>query len=195
MPAFTYDHFSAAPAASNNRFVVSQSMLNGAYTLTGTLTMPTAGARKVTITHTAVSTVDTLGVITITGTNLGGSVITDVITPLNGTTATGVKLFKTITSIVGSGWTAVAGADSVVVGCDATQAILDSGGTLHSVIVNTTAAGTVTLADSVGTIAVLKASIAEGTYVYDVDVSTFLTVTQTAASDITVVRTVPWASA
>jgi hypothetical protein len=49
----------------------------------------------------------------------------------------------------------------------------------------------VTLADSKGTIAVLKTSIAEGTYYYDIDVNT-LTVTQTAASDITVVRTAPY---
>jgi len=191
--AFAYDHFTAAPAASANRFVVSQPMLNGAYTLTGTLTMPTAGARKVTVTHTLVSTVDTLGVITVTGTNLSGATITDVITPINSSVATGVKLFATITSIVGSGWTAVAGADTVVIGCDATQASLDCPGTLHAVVVNTTAAGTVTLADSKGTIAVLKASIAEGTYYYDIDVG-LLTVTQTAASDITVVRSAPWSS-
>ena len=187
---FAYDRFTAAPAASANRFVTSTSMINGSYTV-AVNTMPTAGARKVTVTHTAVSTVDTLGVITVTGTNLAGAVITDVITPLNGTIATGVRLFATVTAVVGSGWTAVAGADSVVVGCDATQAVLDGQGTLHSVIVNATAAGTVTLADSKGTIAVLKASIAEGTYYYDIDVNT-LTVTQTAASDITVTRSGAW---
>lgn len=188
--AFGYDRFTAAPAASANRFVTSTNMINGAYTV-AVATMPTAGARKVTVTHTAVSTVDTLGVITITGTNLAGATITDVITPLNGTVATGVKLFATVTGVVGSGWTAAAGADTIVVGCDATQAVLDGPGTLHSVIVNTTAAGTVTLADSRGTIAVLKTSIAEGTYYYDIDVNT-LTVTQTAASDITVVRSAAW---
>ncbi len=192
--AFAYDHFTAAASASANRFVVSQPMLNGAYTLTGTLTMPTAGARKVTVTHTLVSTVDTLGVITVTGTNLGGGVVTDVITPVGGSVATGVKLFNTITSIVGSGWTAVAGADTVVIGFDATQASLDCPGVLHAVVVSTTAAGTVTLADAKGTIAVLKSAIAEGTYYYDIDVNSFLTVTQTAASDITVIRSVPWST-
>jgi hypothetical protein len=187
---FAYTRFSAAPAASANRFVTSVSMQNGAYTLANT-TMPTAGARKITVTHTAVSTVDTLGIITVTGTNIAGNTISEAITPLNGTTATGTKLFATVSSVVGSGWTAVAGADSVTVGCDATQAVLDGGGSLHAVIVNTTAAGTVTLADSKGTIAVLKASIAEGTYVYDIDVNQ-LTVTQTAGSDITVVHSAPW---
>lgn len=187
---FTYDRFSAAPAAVTNRFVASTSMIVGAYTLAAT-TMPSAGARKITITHTAVSTVDTLGTITITGTNLAGQTQTEVITPLNGTTATGTKLFATVSAVVGAGWVAVAGADSVVVGCDATQAVLDGGGTLRSVIVNTTAAGTVTLADAKGTIAVLKASIAEGTYIYDIDAAGFLSVTQTAASDITVVHSPP----
>jgi hypothetical protein len=39
-----------------------------------------------------------------------------VITPLNGTVASGTKYFKTLTSITGSGWTAVAGADKITVG-------------------------------------------------------------------------------
>lgn len=188
--AFGYDRFTAAPAASTNRFVTSTNMINGAYTV-AVATMPTAGARKVTVSHTAVTGVDTLGVITVTGTNLAGATITDVITPLNGTIATGVKYFLTVTAVVGSGWTINVGNDTIIVGCDATQAIIDGQGTLHSVIVNTTAAGTVTLADSRGTLAILKSSIAEGTYYYDIDVS-LLTVTQTAASDITVVRTAPW---
>lgn len=188
--AFGYDRFSAAPAASANRFVTSTNMIVGGYTV-AVATMPTAGARKITVTHTANTGVDTLGTITVTGTNLAGATITDVITPLNGTTATGVKLFNTVTAVVGAGWVISGGNDTITVGCDATQAVLDGPGTLHSVIVNTTAAGTVTLADSKGTIAVLKTSIAEGTYYYDIDVNT-LTVTQTAASDITVVRTAPY---
>jgi len=187
---FSYDRFSAAPTASANRFVTSTNMIVGAYSLAAT-TMPTAGSRKVTVTHTAVTGVDTLGTITVTGTNLAGATVTDVIVPLNGTTATGVTLFKTITSIVGAGWVINVGNDTLTIGCDATQAVLDGQGTLHAIVVNTTAAGTVTVADSKGTIAVLKASIAEGTYYYDIDVNT-LTVTQTAASDITVVRSAAW---
>ena len=187
---FGYDRFTAAPAAVANRFVVSTNMINGAYSLAAT-TMPTAGARKVTVATTAVTGADTQGTITVTGTNLAGATITDVITPVSGSTATGVKNFLTVTSVVGAGWAIVGGNDTIVVGCDASQFILDGPGTLHSVIVNTTAAGTVTLADSKGTIAVLKTSIAEGTYYYDIDVSS-LSVTQTAASDITVVRSAPY---
>lgn len=65
-----------------------------------------------------------------------------------------------------------------------------SKGFLHSIIVNTTAAGTITVFDSLsgsGTkIATLKASIAEGSYIYDCAFATGLTVVLGASSDITV---------
>ncbi len=95
-----------------DRIVTTVSMQNGAYTIAA---QPDV-ARNITVSHTAVSTVDTLGIITITGTDLNGDVISEAITPLNGTIAVGAKAFKTITSVIGSGWTAVAGADSIVVG-------------------------------------------------------------------------------
>lgn len=63
-------------------------------------------------------------------------------------------------------------------------------GTLHSIVVNTTAAGAITVSDSTsaGTpaIAILKASIAEGTYTFDCNFSTGLRITTAGASDITV---------
>jgi hypothetical protein len=95
-----------------DRIVTTVSMANGAYTLAAQPDVP----RNITITHTAVSTVDTLGTITITGTDIGGAVITEVITPLNGTIASGAKAFKTVISVVGAGWAVVAGADSITVG-------------------------------------------------------------------------------
>lgn len=192
--ANTYSRFTAAPAASANRFVTSTNMIVGAYSLAAS-TMPTAGARKVTVTHTAVTGNDTLGTIAVVGTDVAGRTITDTITPTAGGTATGTKNFVTITSVTGAGWVISGGNDTITVGCDASQILLDSGGgQLISVIVNTTAAGTVTLADARGTIAVLKSSIVEGTYYYYIDIAGFLSVTQTAASDITVVYTTPTAS-
>jgi len=184
-PSFAYAHLAVANAATANRFVVSVPMQNAAYTLAAT-TMPTQGARHVTVTHTLVSTVDTLGIITVVGTDMDGNIVTDIITPLSGTIATGVVWFKTITSITGSGWTAVAGADTIVVGCDARIVALSSGGFLHAVNVNTTAAGAITIADNTGTIAILKTSIAEGQFIYDVTCAGFLEVTLAAASDVTV---------
>lgn len=73
----------------------------------------------------------------------------------------------------------------------ATTTIVKTGaGVLHKIVVNTTAAGAITVYDNKaasGTkIATLKASIAEGTYTYDASFTTGLTIVTAAASDITV---------
>lgn len=64
-------------------------------------------------------------------------------------------------------------------------------GTLRRIVVNTTANGTITVYDnsagSGNVIAVLKASVAEGTYTYELPYVTGLTVVTAAGSDITVV--------
>jgi hypothetical protein len=186
MPPFRGVHLAAANTATANRFVVSTNMIVGAYSLAAT-TMPTPGARHVTITHTQVGGVtDTLGTIAVVGTDMDGNVISESITPLSGTVATGLLWFKTVTSITGVGWVINTGNDTIVAGCDNRIAALTSGGLLHAVTVNTTAAGTVTLADTNGTVAILKTSIAEGDYFYDVTCAGFLEVTLGAASDITV---------
>jgi hypothetical protein len=177
---------SAANPAVTNRFVTSTNMKVGAYTVANATMPTTPGARRVTVTHTAVTGNDTLGTITVTGTDLRGAVITDVITPLAGTVATSTKFFVTVTDVVGAGWVINTGNDTIVVGAEAGSTVLDGGGTLHAVVVNTTAAGAVTLADSSGAFAVLKSSIAEGHYRYDVGVGV-LRVTLAAASDVTII--------
>lgn len=73
----------------------------------------------------------------------------------------------------------------------ATTTVVKSGlGHLHSIVVNTTAVGSITVYDNTagsGTkIATLKASIAENTYLYDCQFATGLTIVTAAASDITV---------
>lgn len=83
-------------------YVASTNMKNGAYTLAKTA--PDCGARNVTVTQTAGDTEDTNGTITVTGTNLAGEVISEVITPNAGETVAGAKAFASITSIVGAGW-------------------------------------------------------------------------------------------
>ncbi len=67
-----------------------------------------------------------------------------------------------------------------------TTTVFTGKGTLHSIVVNTTAAGSITLNDNGTAFAVLKASVAEGTYLYDCAVSKTLTVVTAGASDITV---------
>src|SRR6478672_2036669 len=101
MPPFRGVHLAAANTATANRFVVSTNMIVGAYSLAAT-TMPTPGARHVTITHTQVGGVtDTLGTIAVVGTDMDGNVISESITPLSGTVATGLLWFKTVASITG----------------------------------------------------------------------------------------------
>jgi hypothetical protein len=73
----------------------------------------------------------------------------------------------------------------------ATTTIVKPGaGVLHTLTVNTTAAGAITIYDNTaasGTkIATLKASIAEQTFTFDVGFGTGLTIVTAAASDITV---------
>ena len=101
---------------------------------------------------------------------------------------TGTKFFASVTSITGVGWVTATGDDTIVFGWDAECAVASGSGTLHAIAVNTTAAGIVTIADARGTIAVLKASVAEGVYVYDVRWSGYLRVEPAAASDITIIH-------
>jgi hypothetical protein len=178
---------SAANPAVANRFVTTTNMIVGAYTVANATMPTTPGARRITVTHTTVVTTDTLGTIAVTGTDLRGNVITDTITPLADAVATGTKWFVTVTDVVGAGWVIAGTNDTLVVGAAAGGGILDSQGQLHAIVINTTAAGTVTLTDAAGTFATLKSSIAEGTYYYDVDVGGFLSVTLAAASDVTVI--------
>lgn len=73
----------------------------------------------------------------------------------------------------------------------ATTTLVKTGaGVLHSITVTTAAAGTITVYDNTagsGTIkAVLKVSIPEGTYIFDIAFATGLTIVTAAASGLTV---------
>ena len=64
-------------------------------------------------------------------------------------------------------------------------------GYLHTLTVNTTAAGTITIYDNASAasgkkIATLKSSIAEQTFIFDLEFSKGLTIVLAAASDVTV---------
>ena len=94
------------------RGVASANMKVGAYTIAN---QPDV-ARNVSITHTAVSTVDTLGTVIFVGTDYNGAALTETLTPVNGTLVSGVKAFKTVTSITGAGWAAMSTADTITAG-------------------------------------------------------------------------------
>lgn len=188
---FPWSNLSAAPVADADGFVVSVDMKVGAYTLAATA--PTSGARHVTCTRTAVGTADTPGTIVVVGKDLSGQEITETLTPgANGILVTGTKFFASLTSVTGVGW-AVDGVegtkDTIVVGWDEICAVRTGSGVLHAIVVNTTAAGAITIADQSGTIAILPANVAVGSYEYDVNYSGYLRVEPAAASNVTIVAT------
>ena len=97
--------------ATTNTIVTSANMKVGAYTIAA---QPDV-ARNITVTTTSVNATDTMGTITVVGTDVLGNSLTEVITPASGAVA-GAKVFKTVTSVTGAGWVIGGGNDTVVVG-------------------------------------------------------------------------------
>lgn len=189
--AGSHTHLDAATGADADRFVVSTDMINGAYAVANGGAMPTAGARKVTVTHASGDTPDTLGAITVEGLNLAGEAISEEIVPIADDVATGELWFASVTAISGADWAldeVEATNDTIEVGCAAGVIAVEGDGVLQSVSVNATAAGAITLGDDGGPIAVLKASIGEGQYRFDVKFSGYLSISQAAASDATYIH-------
>jgi hypothetical protein len=194
MMGYKHTHISAAPVGDANGFLTSVDMKVGAYVLNATA--PTFGARHVTCTRTrdgVGGTDDTPGTLVVVGKDLAGSTITETLTvsATSTTVVTGTKFFAKLTSVTGAGWEVDAGAgkDKLEVGWDAECAVATGSGTLHGIVINTTAAGIITISDSGGTIAVIPVSVADGTfYEYDANYSGFLRVEPAAASDITILH-------
>jgi len=191
---YPHSTLSAATAAADpNLFVTDVHMkVATAYTV-ATPNMPEAGtARHVTLTRTFDGLADTPGTVLITGTNLAGQIITETLTPsaVDATLVEGSRWFHTVTGAQGAGWIISGNNDHIVIGCGAVAIIAEAGvGTLVGCQINTTAAGTITLADAGGTIAVLPASVAVGTwYRWEATFSGYLSVALAAASDITVLH-------
>lgn len=71
-----------------------------------------------------------------------------------------------------------------------TTNVKSGAGFLHLIVINTTAAGAITIYDNTAasgtTIAIFAASATIGTYLYDVSFTTGLTVVTAAASDVTI---------
>lgn len=68
-----------------------------------------------------------------------------------------------------------------------TTAVKAATGVLRRIVLTETAAGTITVNDNDGAVAVLKASIVEGTYDFDVECKGKIEVVTAAASKLTVV--------
>jgi hypothetical protein len=185
----SYTNTAATTAAVTNRFVVSTNMSLTPYTIANASPVWSGGC-LVTITHTTVAGADTLGTITIVGTDIAGGALTEIITPVAGSTATSTKIFRTVTSATSLGWVAVSTADTIVIGCAAGSYAAGSSGVLGSVIVNNTVAAAITIADKRGTIMTVPASQAAGTaYPLNVQFIGYLSVATTSTNDVTVTHT------
>lgn len=185
-----FTNITAATAAVTNRFVTSTNMKVGAYTIVNSGVATWAGGFLVTLTHATVAVgTDTLGTVTIVGTSLSGQTQTEVLTPLADSTVTGTKIFRTVTSATGAGWVIGGGNDTLVIGNAAGAYLIDGMGSLDRLLINTTAAATVVIADARGTIQTIPASQANGTqYEYELGISGFLKVTTTSTNDITILH-------
>ncbi len=185
-----FTNTAATTAAVTNRFVASTNMSLTTYTIANASPVWSGGC-LVTVSHTTVAGADTLGTITIVGTDLTGATISETITPLAGTIATGTKIFRTVTSATSVGWVAVSTADTVVIGCAAGSYASGSGGILGGVLVNNTVATAFSVSDASGTIITVPASQAAGTYYPfgGVEFSGFLKVSTTSTNDVTVFHT------
>ena len=189
---FKLTNTAATTAAVANRFVASTNMKVGAYTVANGGVPVWSGGCLVTVTHAQVGGVtDTLGTIEVVGKDLAGQTISETITPADGTVATGSKIFRSITSVTGVGWVIDTGNDTLTVGCAAGSYAAGSGGSIQGVLVNNAVAASVTISDSAGTIMVIPASQAAGSF-YNLgggNFSGYLKVATTSTNDITVFHT------
>lgn len=93
-------------AGDDDYFVAAADMKVGAYTLLNT-DMPELGtARKllITVTQDAPGGDDTMGTLTIVGTDIADQPITETIEPVANSTTVTARAFKTVASITGAGW-------------------------------------------------------------------------------------------
>jgi hypothetical protein len=89
----------------------------GAYTILSGVRTDLTPSRNVTVTMTQAGGVnDTVGTVTVTGTNVEGDVITEAIVPVIGSTVAGTKAFATVTGVSHAGWVAGGTADRITVG-------------------------------------------------------------------------------
>lgn len=193
MSGFKSTNIAATTAAVTNRLVASTNMKVGTYTLANGGVAVWAGGFLPTVTTTQVNGEDdTLGTVVFVGKDLHGLAVTETLTPVNGSTVTGAKVFKAVTSVTGVGWVigGAGGNDTIVCGVAAGSYMAVGGGLLHSVVVNNSVAAAITLADSTGTLFTIPASVAAGTeYLYDIPWSGFLKMATTSTNDVTAIHT------
>lgn len=185
-----FTNTAATTAAVTNRIVTTTDMKVGAYTIANASPVWSGGA-LITVTVTAGDTADTMGTLVIVGTDLTGATISETLTPEAGSTVTGTKVFRSVTSATGVGWEvdgAEGNPDAIVVGVAAGNYAAGSGGLLGGILVNNAVAAAIVVSDKRGTIVTVPASQAAGTYynLQGVEYSGFLKVATTSTNDVTV---------
>jgi hypothetical protein len=96
----------------SNRIVTSTNMKNGAYTIAAQPITPA----QLSVLATGVGGNDTMGTITFVGTDICGAAITEVVTPIPGTTVYTTNMFASVTSATGAGWVINSTNDTIVIG-------------------------------------------------------------------------------
>ena len=96
----------------DDAIMTTTNMQLGAY---GSLVQPVT-PRPFTATVTTVGAADTMGTLTVVGTNTLDNVQTEIITPVSGQRVQGLMIFKTYTSITGAGWVINGTADTITFG-------------------------------------------------------------------------------
>ena len=188
--SYTSVYYAAAAGAGDvDRYVTTVDMKVGAYVVANAAPHASGGARYVTCTRTVVGAADTPGTLVVVGKSLAGKAITETLTVgAHGVLVTGTKLFATVTSVTGAGWVIGEANDTITVGMAAEHYIAEGPGVLHSIILGEAAAGAINIYDGSKTIAILKASIPEGVYTFDVRYGTGLRFEPQAATKVTVVH-------
>ena len=104
-------------ATDDDWLVTSTNMKVGAYTVLNGGVFPSSLSRQIVVTRTVVGGVDTPGIITVEGLDIEGDFLREVIIPgATGVQVTGSRLFKSVTSIVGSGWVINTTNDTIKIG-------------------------------------------------------------------------------
>jgi hypothetical protein len=96
----------------SNRIVTSTNMKNGAYTIAAQPITPA----QLSVLATGVGGNDTMGTITIVGTDIYGEALTEEVTPIAETTVYTTNMFASVASATGAGWVINSTNDTIVIG-------------------------------------------------------------------------------
>lgn len=150
--------------ADDDLIVTSTNMKVGAYTVAA---QPKSLCR-ISVLATAVGTADTMGTITIVGTDYAGASQSEVVVPIAGTTVYTTNHFLTVTSVTGAAWVIDAGSqnDTIKVGVD--YSVPPTGYYIFKVeaIANTAVASKTDIAGSINVNLTSLTSILAGTSIY-----------------------------